>query len=140
MDIRLITADSSVVDTECLVAIALDHGDKQTPKPKLAIKAAPLEQTIANLISSGEITGKAGEAVLLHAPQGIKARRLLVVGGGKADDFSQVELRKAAGTALRFLKPRSLRSCAFALPELKSGAEDAVRAIVEGAFVADFDP
>ena len=49
-------------------------------------------------------------------------------------------MRKAAGTALRALKPKMIKSCAFTLPELSSGAEDAVRSIVEGAYVADFDP
>jgi leucyl aminopeptidase len=140
MDTRLITADSSSVDTECLVAIALDHGDKPKPEPRLAGKDAALEKAIANLVSSGEITGKAGESVLLHQPSGLKAKRLLVIGGGKAADFNHVELRKAAGTALRYLKPKMIKSCAFALPTLSSGSEDAVRSIVEGAFIADFDP
>jgi leucyl aminopeptidase len=51
-----------------------------------------------------------------------------------------VELRKAAGAVLRFLKPKMIRSCAIAVPELSDGAEDAIRSIVEGAYVADFDP
>jgi len=140
MEIRLIAADSSAVETECLVAIALDHGDKQKPVLKLAGKNTAAEQAIANLAASGEIAGKAGDAALLHNPQGLKARRLLIVCAGPAGGFNHVELRKAAGTALRFLKARSVRSCAFALPELGSGAEDAVRAIIEGAYVADFDP
>jgi leucyl aminopeptidase len=33
-----------------------------------------------------------------------------------------------------------IKSCAFAIPELPTGTEDAVRSIVEGACVADFDP
>jgi leucyl aminopeptidase len=140
MEIRLIAADSSAVETECLVAIALDHGDKQKPVLKLAGKNTAVEQAIANLAASGEITGKAGDAALLHNPQGLKARRLLVVCAGPAGGFDHVELRKAAGTALRFLKARSVRSCAFALPEMGSSPEDAVRSIIEGAYVADFDP
>jgi leucyl aminopeptidase len=140
MELPLIAANPSAVDTECLVAIVLDHGDKQKPAPKLAGKNVAAEHAIANLAASGEITAQAGEAILLHSPQGLKAKRLLVIGGGKAAGFNQVELRKAAGTALRFLKAHAVRSCAFALPELVSGPEDAVRAIVEGAYVADFDP
>src|SRR4029077_3410061 len=68
------------------------------------------------------------------------AKRLLVISAGKAQTFSHVELRKAAGTALRALKPKMIKSCAILLPELSSGAEDAMRSIVEGAYVADFDP
>ncbi|HMF90565.1 MAG TPA: leucyl aminopeptidase [Candidatus Angelobacter sp.] len=140
MELRLIVADPPAVDTECLVAITLDHGTKQTPAPKLAGKNAAIELAFANLVASGEVTAKAGDAVLLHNPQGLKARRLLIVGGGPAGGFNPVELRKAAGTALRFLKAHAIRNCAFALTELPSGAEDAVRSIVEGACVGDFDP
>ncbi len=145
MDTRLIAANFAEVETECLVTIALDHatannGNKQKSEPKLTVKDAALEKAVADLITSGEITGRSMEAVLLHRPQGLKAARLLVIGGGKAKSFSSVELRKAAGTAVRFLKPKMIKSCAFVLPDLSTGAEDAMRSIVEGAVVADFDP
>ena len=140
METRLISRAFAEVDTECLVVVALDHGDKQKPEPKLAFKDAGLDKAIAELVASGEITGKANETVLLHRPQGLRAKRLLVVGAGKAKNFGHVELRKAAGSAVRHLKSKMIKSCAFALPELPTGAEDAARAIVEGAYVADFDP
>jgi leucyl aminopeptidase len=140
MDTRLIAANFAEVETECLVTLALDHGSNQKSEPRLTAKDAALEKAVADLISSGEITGKAYEAVMLHRPQGLKAKRLLVIGAGKAKNFSHVEVRKAAGTALRTLKPKMIKSCTFVLPELSSGAEDAVRALVEGALVADYDP
>jgi leucyl aminopeptidase len=143
MELRLISTNLPEVESECLVAVALDHadkGDKQKNDPKPATRDAALEKAIAELVASGEITGKAQETVLLHRPQGLKAKRLLVVGGGKAKSFNSVELRRAAGTALRYLRSRTIKSCAFALPELAAGAEDGARAIVEGACVADFDP
>src|SRR5215472_9100420 len=140
MDTRLISRSFAEVDTECLVAVALDHGDKQKSAPKLAFKDAALDKAIADLVAAGEITGKANETVILHRPQGLRAKRMLVVGAGKAKSFGQVELRKAAGSAVRQLKSKMIKSCAFALPELPTGAEEAARAIVEGAYVADFDP
>src|SRR5689334_1310425 len=106
MDTRLIAANFAEVETECLVAIALDHGAKQKNEPSLTVKDAALEKAIAELVSSSEVTGKAFEAAMLHRPQGLKAKRLLVIGAGKAKNFSHVELRKAAGTALRTLKPK----------------------------------
>ncbi|HET9281561.1 MAG TPA: leucyl aminopeptidase [Candidatus Angelobacter sp.] len=140
MDIRLIAANFAEVETECLVTVALDHGNKQKSEPHLTVKDPTLEKAAADLISSGELTGKAYEAILLHRPQGLKAKRLLIVGAGKAKNFSHLEVRKAAGTALRTLKPKMIKSCAFVLPELSAGPEDAVRSIVEGAVVADYDP
>ena len=144
MNTKLITANPAEVETECLIAFALDHGEdhgeNKKPEPRLAVKDPAVEKAAADLIASGEISGKPFETVLLHRPQGLKAKRLLVVSCGKARSFTHVELRKGAGTALRTLKPKMIKSCAFTLPELSSGAEDAVRAIVEGAFVADLDP
>jgi leucyl aminopeptidase len=144
MELRLIAANLADVESECLVAFALDHapaekGNKKT-EPKLASRDSALDKAIAELTASGEITGKAQETVLLHRPQGLKAKRLLIVGGGKAKSFAHPELRRASGTALRYLRSRSIKSCAFALPDLATGAEDAARAIVEGAYVGDFDP
>jgi leucyl aminopeptidase len=145
MDTRLIAANFAEVDTECLVAIALDHGskdqgNKQKCDPKLTVKDPTLDKAIADLASSGELTGKAFETVLLHRPQGFKAKRLLIIGAGKAKSFGHVEVRKAAGTAIRFLKGKTIKSCVFIIPEVSTGAEDAVRSLVEGAVVADFDP
>jgi leucyl aminopeptidase len=158
MDIRLIAANPAEVETECLVVFSLDHATKDSgnkdlaksnqtagkeaakPEPRLAIKDSGLDKAIAELVASGEVTGKAFETVLLHRPQGLKAKRLLVVGAGKVKSFTHAEVRKAAGSAIRALKPKGIKSCAFLVPDLASGAEDAVRTMVEGALVADFDP
>ncbi len=140
MDTKLVTGNFVELETECLVAIALDHGEKQENVAKLATKDPAIEKAAGELISSGEVTGKAFETVLLHHPAGIKAKRLLVVGAGKAKTFGSAEIRKAAGTAVRYLRSKMIKSCAFALPELAGGADDAARVIVEGAYVADFDP
>src|SRR6476620_8237854 len=158
MDTRLIAANPAEVETECLVVFTLDHATKDSankdvtksnqaaskeqpkPEPRLAIKDGALEKAVAELVASGEVTGKAFETVMLHRPQGLKGERLLVVSAGKAKSFALAEVRKAAGSAIRALKPKAIRSCAFLVPDLASGAEDAVRTIVEGALVADFDP
>src|SRR5205823_3816568 len=87
----------------------------------------------------GDITGKNFETSWLHKPAGLKAKRLLLVGGGKAKKFSSTDLRKLAGAAVRALKSRNLRNLAFVAPDGIS-TEEAVRAIVEGALVGDFDP
>src|SRR5260221_5305147 len=159
MDTSLIAASPAEVETECLVVFALDHSvkdhankdlnskgkgrhsnSKDKPEPHLTVKAAALEKAVADLVASGEVTGKAFETALLHRAQGLKAKRLMVVGAGKAKSFSHAEVRKAAGSAIRALKPKTIKSCAFVVPDLASGAEEAVRAMVEGALVADFDP
>ena len=139
------------LETESLVAIALDHAEKDPPanksdsakkdKPqlKLATSDSAVQSVAAELLASGELTGRPFEANLLHKPAGLKAKRLLLIGGGAARKFTSYDLRRIAGTAVRTLKSRGIRSFAFIAPP-SIPAEEAVRAIVEGALVGNFDP
>jgi leucyl aminopeptidase len=76
---------------------------------------------------------------LVHAPRGLKAERLLLVGAGKRDKFDTATLRKIAGAALRYLKSRSVKQFAFVLRENES-VESAAQAVAEGSLTANFEP
>ena len=76
-----------------------DQADKHNPQIQTDDKA--VLEAAADLIASGEVTGKMLETTLLHKPPGLKAKRLLLIGGGKAKKFSSSELRKVAGAAVR---------------------------------------
>ena len=138
MKTTLSFSPASQVETECLAVVVLDRAEKDKTEAFVSASDQDVRQAAAELISSGDVGGKIFEVSWLHKPAGLKAKRLLLVGGGKAKDFSAAELRKIAGAAVRALKPRNLRSLAFAVP-LEIAAEAAVRAIVEGALVGDFD-
>jgi leucyl aminopeptidase len=135
------------LDTESLVAVLLDHTDaaqKQKnkdakPQLQLATSDAAVQAAAADLVASGELTGKPFEINLLHKPAGLKAKRLLLIGGGAAKKFTSYDLRRVAGAAARTLKSRGIRSFAFIAPA-GVPAEAGVRAIVEGALVGNFDP
>jgi leucyl aminopeptidase len=142
----LSAAPPSKLETECLVVVVLDAADKagtdkEKPAPSVVCDDAAVVAAAKEVIASGEVTGKSFETTLLHNPAGLKAKRLLLIGGGKSKSFSATELRKLAGAALRTVKTKNLRSFVFAhgggkgVPSLF-----AVRAIVEGAFIGDFDP
>src|SRR5438477_1929243 len=126
-------------ETECLVTVVLDRAEKDKTEAFVATNDKAVQDTAAEVIASGEATGKNFETTLLHNPARLKAKRLLLVGGGKAKQFSAVELRKLAGAAVRSLKPKGVRSFAFLAPE-SVPADEAVKAIIEGAFVGNFDP
>src|SRR5437868_4130801 len=125
------------VETDCLVAVVLDRGEKDKTDAYLAIEDKSVQQAAADVLGT-EATGKMLETTLLHKPANLKAKRLLLIGGGKTKKFSSLELRKLAGAAVRGLKSRSLRSFAMITPD-GPNAGDAVTAIVEGAFVGNFD-
>ena len=138
MKTKLSQSTPAEVETECLVAIVLDRGEKDKTEVYCATADNSVQQAAADVIASGEISGKSLETTLLHQPK-LKAKRLLLIGGGKADKFTASDVRKIAGTAVRFLKPRGLRSLAFVLPD-GVPVDEAARAAVEGAWVGDFDP
>jgi leucyl aminopeptidase len=139
MKTDLFFSNPTEVESECLVAVVLDRGEKDKTEAYVASSEKALQDAAAEVISSGEVSSKSFETTLLHHPAKLKAKRLLLLGGGKAKKFSVSELRKLAGAATRTLKSRSLRSFAFLAPDTIK-AEDAVRAIVEGAFIGNFDP
>ena len=139
MKTNLSFSSAAQLETECLVTVVLDRAEKDKPETYVSAADKAVQQAAADLISSGDLTGKTFEVGWLYKPAGLKAKRLLLIGGGKAKKFSVPELRKLAGAAIRALKPRNLRSLAFVLPE-GIPAQEALKAIVEGAIVGNFDP
>src|SRR5205085_646939 len=133
------------VETESLVAVVLDQSTSgstdKSKKPELKVAGSDpaLQSAAADLLASGEVAGKPFETNLLHKPAGLKAKRLLLLSGGAAKSFSAYDLRRLAGAAVRTLKSRGIRSFAMVAPA-GIAAETAVRAIVEGAHVGNFDP
>src|SRR3984885_5898502 len=134
------------LETKSLVAIVLDQSDPAQkeknkdakPQLKLATADAAVSSAAADLLVSGELTGKPFEINLLHKPAGVKAKRLLLIGGGAAKKFAAYDLRRVAGAAVRTLKSRGIRSMAFVIPAgaaISIPTEEAVKAIVEGALV-----
>src|SRR5580698_5392019 len=139
MKTNLSFANPAEVETECLAVLVLDHGSKDKTEVRVEATDGADRDAATEVISSGEVTGKIFETTLLHRPAKLKAKRLLLLGGGKAKNFTGSELRKLAGAAVRCFKPKGIRSFAFLAPEnIKS--DEAVKAIVEGAFVGNFDP
>jgi leucyl aminopeptidase len=128
------------LETECLAVVVLDEGEPDKPQPKVQATDNAVIASAQEVIAAQEIGGKIFETVMVHRPEGLKAKRLLLVGGGKAKNFSSYELRKLAGAAVRFLKPKGIRTFAFLVPPLSSGVAEAAKAVVEGAFVGNFDP
>ncbi|HEV2325604.1 MAG TPA: leucyl aminopeptidase [Terracidiphilus sp.] len=135
----------SEIETEVLAVFAADtqtgKGPDSRPQPVLLTGDEDVKTAAAQVLAGGEFKAGANEMLLLHAPPGLKAKRLLLVGLGKQATATLSHLRNAAGTAVRFGKPRGIRELVLAVPELEPLPGPAcVRAVVEGAFVGDFDP
>ncbi len=136
------------IETELLAVTAIDtqtaKGPDVKPEPVLLTSDATVRAAAAAVLSTGEFKAGANETLLLHGPAGLKAKRLLIVGLGKKSKATAHAVRNAAGTAVRYAKPRAIRELAFAVPEppadLALDLAAASRAAAEGAIVGDFDP
>ncbi len=93
---------------------------------------------LEELRAAGELRGKPFECVAVHRPPGLAAKKLLVVGAGKKEKFNEGQVRRLAGTAIRYLRARGVRDLAWVLggPE---GLPSEVEAVVEGALLGDYD-
>ena len=135
--------------TELLAVFAIDtqtaKGPDAKPQPVLLSSDDKVRAASAAILSTGEYKAGANETVLLHAPAGLAAKRLLIVGLGKKAKATVHAVRNAAGTAVRYTKPRAIRELTIALPEAVSeagvtlAAEASARAVAEGAMVGNFD-
>jgi leucyl aminopeptidase len=133
------------IETELIAVLAVDtqtaKGPEAKPAPALLTGEEAVKAAAAAVLASGEFKAGTNETLLLHAPAGLKANRLLLVGLGKASKVTVHSVRNAAGTAVRFLKPRGIRELTLALPGLGAEvpAHAVARAAAEGALVGDFD-
>lgn len=94
---------------------------------------------ISALIAAGDIRGKLGEVTVLYPDGGVAAKRVIVVGLGKQEEFGLEAIRHAAGAVAQ--KIRSLGLTSFATVVHGSGAggiapEEAAQALVEGSILA----
>ena len=136
MQITLDARPFAKLDSQALVTYAFEQDDPI--QSVLSELDAAVGGALGKLAKSGELTGKSLEMALLHFPAGIAAERVLVVGAGKRNKFTTVELRRLAGAALRYLKSRSVKRLAFLVREDDRNAA-AAQAVTEGLLIADFE-
>ena len=125
METKIAFTPFESVDADALVLIAFEQ-------------AAQAHPWIAELVKSGEFTGKMLDSVILHHPNGVSARRLVAVGGGKSDRFTPAEMRQVSGAIVRLLKGKKMRKVALVLSEAFQYPEY-VSAAVGGAILGDWE-
>ena len=130
METKLIT---DVVENAAADALAVVLFEESTVPAETNFAAVWLEQ----LRTSGEFTGKSGEMAILHSPSGLKAKRLVAVGGGGREKFDDAELRRSVGGAVRVLKQKGVKTLAW---KLDAGNNSSAEAAVEGAILGNYEP
>jgi leucyl aminopeptidase len=136
MQINLDTKPFATLETETLATYVFEEAD---PIQGRIVELDKLTGgLLGRLAKSGELTGKIFEFTLIHAPAGLKASRLLLVGAGKREQANAATVRKVGGAALRHLKGRGVHKMVFLVRE-RDITGDAAQAITEGALAADFE-
>ncbi len=131
--IKIRTDHPAGIKTDILVLVACED------------QAAYLDPQLQELVDRAqdwpEFAGKSGDELLIYEPQGVKSKRVLVLGVGKVASADREELRKSAGRAVNRVLKSSLTSLLFCIPEFKNENIDrraAAEAMMEGAVLANY--
>jgi len=100
-----------------------------------------LDGQIGDLIAAGDFKGKLNETAVLYTRGAMPAKRVLLVGLGKQDEFDLDKVRQVAGTAAR--KVRSLGLTRYATIVHGAGAAglepvQAAQALAEGTHLSQY--
>ena len=110
-------------------------------RPGGATKAVDdaLGGAISEAIDCGDFTGKKGKTLLLYSNGRLAARRVLLTGLGKQDEFDLEMARQAAGAAARTLQGLKVSTAAPILHSTGAGGleiEEAAQAVAEASTLA----
>lgn len=133
MLVRLTVSPIGVLDVDVLILPLPETGGAP---PQVDALAPVVREWLVDLYATGEFKGKLHETAVLHRPEGLKARRLMVTGTGKPDKPGEPELRQACGAAVRAAKKFSAQSAAVCLFE---AAPSSVTAAAEGVLLGHWE-
>ncbi len=141
MEIQTSTGNFKDADVQALaVAVFKDEQAGEGLLQELDVATGGL---LKSVIESGELKGKEGETVYVHLGAergGLQAQRLLLVGAGERDEYKTAQVAQWAGTAVRALRARNVKSAGLILRTSAGESEGTAAAAVEGALMGLFEP
>jgi len=138
MDVKGTSQDCTKIDVEALAVPVFK--DEKADKGLLKILDRAVSGLIKSVLKSEEFAPKEGETAYFHvAGNGLKARRLLLIGCGERDEYKSRQLSQMAGTAARFLRSKNAKTIAIA-PRAQDAPEKVAQNTVTGAIMGLFEP
>lgn len=133
LNLSLLTTHPAEIEADAIIAaIFEDHG--------LSEAAKQLDQAcggrISSLLESGDVSGKPGRSTLLLALDGIKARRVLLLGLGASKSFDAGRYLKAVTDSIQALRNGPVKSIHSTLPQLEIKGHDTAWAVRQAALAA----
>jgi len=108
-------------DTPCVVVGVYENGLLTSAAARVDSAAAG---AIKRQVESGDITGKAGSTNVLFAPEGVQAKRVLVVGLGSQKTFDAARFQKVNLEAARALTRLPIESAVSFLADVEVPGRD----------------
>lgn len=134
MTITVSTASWNSVEADWLIVGYSQNGDWGSELQGLD---DALGGTLTRLREAGDLKGKAGSKLAIHDAQGIVARRVLLLGLGKADKLDGARVHKSMMSAIRQVSEKQEALVAIGIPSEAAGSlsADEVAQIVATAAV-----
>src|SRR5438067_3733076 len=130
MKLTIVQAPISEIETDALVVGAFHKAELRGPAREVDEAAGGV---LGSAVSEGAFKGGPYEAEWVYPAPGVKARRALMVGAGKEDQFDVRCLRNVAGAAARQARKKGAKTVCFALPGPQGLPVDrAVEVIADG--------
>lgn len=126
MDFEILSGSVNTVETECLV-VGIQAEGVLTPSAHALDQAS--QGYLTDLISNGDIKGKNAETLLLQKINGVHAKRILLVGLGKADERHDRNYKKVIKAIASTIKSLNLKNIVIALDNLASDTQDVYRQV-----------
>jgi leucyl aminopeptidase len=130
-----IVVRSGAIETQPAGAIVVGLFEEEAPAGSAAAVDRALDGAIADLIAGGDLKGELGQAAVLYPRGVLPARRVIVVGLGKRDEFDLDAVRRAAGLAATRARDLGAADLASSIHGIDTGAIDLAaraQATVEG--------
>jgi len=115
------TASPTTVRSDCGVVPVFEKRTL-TPTGKALDKASG--GALSAVLKRGDLDGRSGQSVMLRHLPGIKCQRLLLVGCGKPDKFSDSAYKQACAAAARAVGDTSSRSAVLFVGDTELGDRD----------------
>lgn len=130
MKVQVLAKSLDTIETELLVLTVFE--DQLDNLSYLEAVDEKLGGKISRIIESGEVKGKYREFTLLHT-ENIGASRILIMGLGKAQDFSLDRIRSIAANSSRYARRINIREMAIHdFNGFEASVPDIGESIVEG--------
>ncbi|PWT74558.1 MAG: hypothetical protein C5B60_06525, partial [Chloroflexi bacterium] len=135
MDIRVSSTDVEQFDGDA-VAIGVFSREDHLQGPAATLDTA-MDGALSRLYVAGEMSGDAGEVLVLHTLGKIKPERIAVLGLGPRESISADRIRRSAAIACRALSKAGAAQLGLALVWTESGLSlaESTRAATEGAIL-----